>query len=35
VQFRDYIYDFDTSDAASVRGKSRPAIKPGSYLDAR
>src|SRR5215208_3548671 len=35
VQFRDDIYDLDASDVASVRGKSRPANKPGSYLDAR
>jgi L,D-transpeptidase YcbB len=35
VQFRDDIYDLDVSDVASVRGKLRPATKPGSYLDAR
>ena len=35
VQFRDDIYDLDASDNASIKSKSRPATKPGSYLDAR
>jgi murein L,D-transpeptidase YcbB/YkuD len=35
VQFRDDIYDLDVSAIASIKSKSRPATKPGSYLDAR